>query len=186
MNSTISGFVLTGGKSTRFGSSKVIHRINDVPMGIGVLNNLQSAIAAPPSFVGSFIDHPDFANHLLVSGDREGQGPLGAICDVLERAATDYVVFSPCDTPYFTAVDFKNLIENRHDYDVVVAADQHDPHHRHWLLSVWNISTTRRHMIDSFASGERAIHRAISGLNVGEHHFSNQALTNVNTPLDTQ
>ena len=186
MNSTISGFVLTGGQSTRFGSNKVVHRIKDVPMGIIVLKNLQSAIAASPAFVGSFIDHPDFANYSSVSGEREGQGPLGAICDVLERATTDYVVFSPCDTPYFTAVDFKNLIENRHAGDVVVAADQHDPHHRHWLLSVWNVSTTRRHMIDSFASGERAIHRAISGLNVGGHHYSNQTLTNVNTPLDAQ
>jgi hypothetical protein len=41
-------------------------------------------------------------------------------------------------------------------------------------------------MIRAYSSGERAIHRAITGLNVIEQHFSHQVLTNVNTPSDTQ
>jgi molybdopterin-guanine dinucleotide biosynthesis protein A len=121
-----------------------------------------------------------------VSGDREGNGPLGAMCDVLDRATTEFVVFAPCDTPFFMSSDFERLIEERSHHDVVVAADNQPPHLRHWLLSCWNVEATRGHMIRAYLSGERAIHRAISGLKIYEQHFSSHVLTNVNTPSDVQ
>jgi molybdopterin-guanine dinucleotide biosynthesis protein A len=108
------------------------------------------------------------------------------MCDVLESATTDFVVFAPCDTPFFTSSDFQSLIQGQADHDVVVAADSQTPNLRHWLLSCWNVRATRDHMMSAYSSGERAIHRAINGLHVHEQYFSNQVLTNVNTPSDTQ
>jgi molybdopterin-guanine dinucleotide biosynthesis protein A len=185
MSPTIAGFVFVGGQSTRFGSNKLFHPVNDIPMGLVVLNNLTGCLGHS-SLVGPQVDHPDFVNVSRVSGDREGNGPLGAICDVLEHATTDFVVFAPCDTPFFMADQFDRLIEGQSGHDVVVAADDKPPHLRHWLLSCWDVEATRDHMVNAYSSGERAIHRAITGLNVCEQHFSSQALTNVNTPSDTQ
>jgi len=41
-------------------------------------------------------------------------------------------------------------------------------------------------MVSAYASGERAIHRAVIGLNVFDQQFSSDVLTNVNTPLAAQ
>jgi molybdopterin-guanine dinucleotide biosynthesis protein A len=186
MGSSISGFVFTGGQSTRFGSNKLLHLIDGKPMGIVVLNHLSGSIDGECSVVGPPVDHADFVSIARVSGRREGHGPLGAMCDVLENASSDFVVFAPCDTPFFMASDFDRLIANQRECDVVVATDEQPPHLRHWLLSCWNVQATRSHMIEAYLSGERAIHRAITGLNVYDQHFASHVLTNVNTPQDAQ
>lgn len=186
MSHTVSGFVLSGGRSSRFGSNKLLHHVGEKPMGLVVYDNLKSAIQSETFFVGPVIDHPDFAGMPRITGSREGQGPLGAICDVLENANTELVIFAPCDTPYFFADQFRQLSESLGQYSVVVSADTSTPHLRHWLLSCWNVELAKDHMISAFESGERAIHRAVVGLNVRDQFFSEQLLTNINTPLDAQ
>ena len=186
MSPTISGFVFSGGQSSRFGSNKLLHHMDGVAMGRVVLNNLTASFDGESSYVGPRVDHGDFVNISSICGAREGNGPLGAMCDVLEIATTDLVVFAPCDTPFFAVADFKRLIDTAGTHDVVVAADEQHPHLRHWLLSCWNVEATRDHMLSAYASGERAIHRAVLGLNVFDQQFPSDVLTNVNTPLDAQ
>jgi molybdopterin-guanine dinucleotide biosynthesis protein A len=136
-----------------------------VAMGRIVLNNLTASFAGESSYVGPRVDHGDFVNIASICGEREGNGPLGAMCDVLEIATTDFVVFAPCDTPFFAVADFKRLIDTAGTHDV---------------------EATRDHMVSAYASGERAIHRAVLGLNVFDQQFPSDVLTNVNTPLDAQ
>ena len=186
MNQSVSGFVFSGGQSSRFGANKMFHLIDGKPMGLVVYDHLKLAIQADTFFVGPEIDHADFVNIPRVIGNREGQGPLGAICDVLETATTDFVVFAPCDTPYFLAEQFRTLAESSAKNSVVVSADVHSPHLRHWLLSCWNVSLTRDHMISAYESGERAIHKAVAGLPIFERYFSVLQLTNINTLTDAQ
>lgn len=164
----------------------MFHLIDGKPMGLTVYDNLKTAIQAETFFVGPVIDHADFSVVPRVVGSREGQGPLGAICDVLETANSEYVVFAPCDTPYFSAEQFRTLTESLGSHSVVVAADASSPHLRHWLLSCWNVSLTRDHMICAYDAGERAIHKAVSGIPVFEQYFSDQQLTNINSPTHTQ
>jgi len=186
MKRSVAGFVFVGGQSSRFGSNKLFHPIDGIPMGLVVLNNLAKSFSGESSLLGPPVDHADFLNIPRVDGAREGHGPLGALCDVLENAKTDFVVLAPCDTPFFTSSDFEQLLNVSVNHDVVVATDSQVPHLRHWLLSCWNVEATRGHMISAYLSGERAIHRAISGLNIYEQHFSSHVLTNVNTPSDVQ
>jgi molybdopterin-guanine dinucleotide biosynthesis protein A len=186
MKQSVSGFVFSGGHSSRFGTNKMFHLIDGKPMGLVVFDNLKSAIQTDTFFVGPEINHPSFVDIPRVIGNREGQGPLGAICDVLEMATTELVVFAPCDTPYFLTEQFQCLAESSGEQGVVVSADVDGPHLRHWLLSCWNVSLTRNHMISAYESGERAIHRAVVGLSVFEQYFSAQQLTNINTPSVTQ
>lgn len=186
MPPSVSGFVLTGGNSSRFGSNKLYHRIDDTCMGIVVFRHLQESVSGNVHFLGPSIDHQDFSDFPQISGKREGNGPLGALCDALEAALTDFVVFAPCDTPNFQRSHFDQLITSSIDHDVVVATDIEAPHLRHWLLSFWNVQCTRRHLVDAYSSGERAIHRAIIGLNIHEQFFTKCAVMNVNTPADAQ
>ena len=186
MKQSVSGFVFSGGQSSRFGANKMFHPIDGKPMGLVVFDNLKSAIQAETFFVGPEIDHADFSTAPRVFGSREGQGPLGAICDVLETAKTDFVVLAPCDTPYFLAEQFRTLAESSDKGSVVVSADVDSPHLRHWLLSCWNVSLTRDHMISAYEAGERAIHKAVTGLTILDQFFSELQLTNINTPTDAQ
>ena len=186
MKQSVSGFVFSGGQSSRFGENKMFHLIDGKPMGLVVYDNLKSAFQAETFFVGPVIHHADFLLAPRVIGSREGQGPLGAICDVLEQAKTDFVVFAPCDTPYFMAEQFRTLVEPSRSHGVVVSADAISPHLRHWLLSCWNVSLTRDHMISAYEAGERAIHKAVSGLPIFDQYFSVLQLTNINTPTDAQ
>ena len=186
MKQSVSGFVFSGGQSSRFGANKIFHLIDGKPMGLVVYDNLKSAIQADTFFVGPEIDHEGFLAAPRVIGSREGHGPLGAICDVLETATTDFVVFAPCDTPYFLAEQFRTLAESSDKGSVVVSADIDSPHLRHWLLSCWNVSLSRDHMISAYEAGERAIHKAVEGLPIFERYFSVRQLTNINTPTDAQ
>jgi molybdopterin-guanine dinucleotide biosynthesis protein A len=186
MKKSVSGFVFSGGQSSRFGANKIFHLVDGEPMGLVVYNNLSSAIQGNTSFVGPEIDHPDFALSPRVTGTREGQGPLGAICDVLEIATSDFVVFAPCDTPFFLAEHFQCLVDKSDTNGVVVSADATSPHLRHWLLSSWYVATTRDHMISAYEAGERAIHKAVTGLSIKDQFFSALQLTNINTPSDAQ
>ena len=186
MGSSISGFVFTGGQSTRFGSNKLLHLIDDKPMGIVVLNHLSGSIDGECSVVGPPVDHADFVSIARVSGRREGHGPLGAMCDVLENASSDFVVFAPCDTPYFLAEHFQCLVDKSDTHSIVVSADATSPHLRHWLLSCWHVATTRDHLISAYEAGERAIHKAVTGLPIIDQFFSALQLTNINTPSDAQ
>ena len=79
MNQSVSGFVFSGGQSSRFGANKMFHLIDGKPMGLVVFDHLKSAIQADTFFVGPEIDHADFVIIPRVIGNREGQGPLGAI-----------------------------------------------------------------------------------------------------------
>jgi len=186
MKQSVSGFVFSGGQSSRFGANKMFHLIDGKPMGLVVYDNLKSAILAETFFVGPDLDHADFSTATRVSGSREGQGPLGAICDVLETARTDFVVFAPCDTPYFLADQFRTLVEPSGSHSVVVSADASSPHLRHWLLSCWNVSLTRDHMISAYEAGERAIHKAVAGLPIFDQYFSVRPVSNNNKPTDAQ
>lgn len=186
MKKSVSGFVFSGGQSSRFGANKFFHLVDGKPMGLVVYDNLNLAIQGNTSFVGPEIDHPDFARSPCIHGIREGQGPLGAICDVLEKATSDFVVFAPCDTPYFLAEHFQCLVDKSDTHGVVVSADATSPHLRHWLLSCWHVATTRDQIISAYEAGERAIHKAVTGLPIIDQFFSTLQLTNINTPSDAQ
>ena len=140
----------------------------------------------PPSFIGPPVSHDEFFNLTFVSGSREGQGPLGAICDALEIASTEYVIFAPCDTPYFSPDSFIELANSRFSADVVVAVDETEPQMRHWLLSCWNVKSVKDHLFSSYLSGERAIHRSVSNFQISEVRYPLSQVRNINSPQDLQ
>ena len=183
---SISGYIFSGGSSSRFGTNKLFHEINSMPMGICVYNNLRGSLLSDPYFLGPPISQDSFSNFTFVSGVREGQGPLGAICDALEHTKASHVMFAPCDTPYFSSESFTALSTSRFAADVVVAVDDTNPHLRHWLLSCWNVEAVKDHLINVYESGERSIHRSVVPFRIMEIKFPLSQVRNINSPQDLQ
>ena len=101
----IAGYVLAGGRSTRFGRDKALVEFNGKPMLTHMMELLQSVtpqvkvVAAPEKYA-------DFAADLVA--DRwPGEGPLGGIVTALEDAAKnaalcEWNLIVSCDMPFLT------------------------------------------------------------------------------------
>ena len=171
--------ILAGGNSSRFGSNKMLHPINGIPMVAKVASNLRELGSV--LLIGASTDVAISVSIDSYIGPREGQGPLGALVDAMNNSKYGFLMVSPCDTPFFEKQDFSRLIGAlTPDFDVAVAHDVRN----HWLLSCWNVFSTAQHLDDEFSGGERAIHRAVAGLRVVEVQFSEDKTRNINTPLD--
>ena len=171
--------ILAGGNSSRFGSNKMLFAIDGMPMAAKVASNLCELGSV--LLIGASTDVANTVSIETYIGPREGQGPLGALVDALYNSKHEFVVVSPCDTPFFEKQDFCRLIEAlTPDFDVAVAHDVRN----HWLLSCWNVSASIQHLDDEFSGGERAIHRAVVGLRVVEVQFSEDKTRNINMPID--
>jgi molybdopterin-guanine dinucleotide biosynthesis protein A len=171
--------ILAGGNSSRFGSNKMLFAIDGMPMAARVASNLCEL--GQVLLIGASTEVANSVSIDTYIGPREGQGPLGALVDAMYNCKHNFLLVSPCDTPFFEKQDFARLVEAlTSDFDVAVAHDVRN----HWLLSCWNVSSSVKHLDDQFSGGERAIHRAVVGLRVVEVQFSENKTRNINTPKD--
>ena len=185
IKSPVAAFVFAGGSSSRFGSNKALFKIEGKPMIEWVAGNIGTAAECVPIFVGVHDDAAPARNTALI-GKREGSGPLGALCDALDSVTAEFVLVAPCDTPYFSAESFLRLLDQMHHFAAVVAVDSEQQDNAHWLLSCWNADACRKHLTDQYDSGERAIHRAVSGLDIHFESFDECELRNINSPTDIE
>ncbi|MEH7386678.1 molybdenum cofactor guanylyltransferase [Bacillus sp. JJ1521] len=115
MNKTkITGILLAGGESRRFGSHKAFAKLYQkyfyeyaIEAMEGNVGNL--LIVSHPALVGQFQsqtsveviqDLPKF----------KGNGPLAGMFTVMQKEVSDWYVVLPCDTPFVTDVLVKQLI----------------------------------------------------------------------------
>jgi molybdopterin-guanine dinucleotide biosynthesis protein A len=108
-----------------------------------------------------------------------GQGPLGGILTVLAVGAPAVVV--ACDLPQLRSVTVASLIAAIEGHDAAVAvSDRAEP-----LCAVWAGSAAAA-LRARFEAGERAVHRAMDGLDIAWVPVALADLRNVNTPGDLQ
>jgi molybdopterin-guanine dinucleotide biosynthesis protein A len=183
--SRIAAFVFAGGTSSRFGSNKALFEIGGKPMIEWVAGNIGAAAQCDPIFVGTR-DEASFSHSGVLIGKREGTGPLGALCDALDSVDAQFVLVAPCDTPFFSSESFARLVARMTHFAAVVAVDNERQDNAHWLLSCWHADACRKHLADQYDSGERAIHRAVSGLDIHFESFDERELRNINSPNDIE
>ena len=186
MRESVDGFVLAGGKSTRFGANKSLASIGSRHMAAVVASNLQNASGSSVRLIGADVQTSSSLELLSVIGSREGNGPLGAIVDALELSDSDFVAIAPNDTPFFSAECFTGLIDclDASNNDVAVAVDAEDETHVHWLLSVWRKATCLPILRDQYRIGTRSVHEATTGLQIGTVAYESALVRNVNSPED--
>ena len=150
MTITISAVILAGGKARRMGGQDkglqilgkqsliqhVIHRLQPQIHDISINANQNQTEYAKFGF-------PDF------------QGPLSGMLTALEKSKSDFILFTPCDTPFFPTnfLDkLKSAVKNDRTL-IAYACDKEREHPVFCLMSV-QLKEKLRHYL---ASGERRL-----------------------------
>ncbi|OOF60135.1 molybdenum cofactor guanylyltransferase MobA [Rodentibacter myodis] len=157
MTITISAVILAGGKARRMeGRDKGLQVLNGKPLIQYVIENLQGQIQAIS--INANRHHNDYAKFgFPVFADElpDFQGPLSGMLTALERANSDFVLFVPCDSPFFP----QNLLEKlknplKNDRTLIAyAVDEQREHPTFCLMSVSLKDKLRRYL----AGGERRL-----------------------------
>jgi molybdenum cofactor guanylyltransferase len=171
------GAVLCGGASRRMGTDKATIEVNGVAMARRVADVLIAAGCPSVVAIGGDTEELKRLGLEVVDDLYPGEGPLGGVLTAL--AIGSPVVVVACDLPNLESTTVRSLIEALDDHDAAMAhSDRAEP-----LCAIW--STRAAPLLQAqFQAGERAMHRAIGGLDITWVGVSPPELHNINTPGD--
>ena len=162
------------------GRDKALVEVDGAAMAARVAAALRDGGCAPVVAIGG--DRAALAALGLgvVVDAHPGDGPLGGILTALGVAGGhDAVVVVSCDLPWLTGSVVRAVAAARGDHDVAVAStDRREP-----LCAAWRRPAPAP-LVEAFAAGERAVHRALELVDVVEVPVDRAALRNVNSPAD--
>lgn len=171
------GAVLCGGASRRMGVDKATLAVDGMAMARRVADVMERAGCSPVVAVGGEASELRGLGLVCVVDEFPGEGPLGGILTALSHGAPAVVL--ACDLPKITAPTITTLAESLGDHDAAIAYSDHaEP-----LCAVWS-ATAARLLRSRFDAGERALHRAIDGLDIAWVTVPTSELRNINTPAD--
>ncbi len=107
----LSGVVLAGGKSTRFGSNKAFAKIDgkqSIAYSIELLKNFTDDIVIS----GDELIYGELG-YKCVEDKFKNVGPLGGIYSALSEMDSDYCIILTCDMPFITISEIELLLLNR-------------------------------------------------------------------------
>jgi molybdopterin-guanine dinucleotide biosynthesis protein A len=183
MTISISAVILAGGQAKRMGGvDKGLQTLHGKPLFQFIYDRLHSQVEHIS--VNANRNQAIYATAgLPVFGDNiEGfQGPLSGILTALERANTDFVLFVPCDSPFFP----DNLLEKLKsavDFHGVSIAYVHDGEREHPTFCLMARSLKEK-LAAYLAAGERRMLQFMRKNGAVSVDFSenNAAFTNINT-----
>ena len=185
--SRVTGVVLLGGTSRRFGSNKSFAVVGGTPM----LERVSETMTSIFDRVILITDTPEPYSHLGLPmfGDRiKGLGPIGGVYTALLSIQTDSAFITACDMPWLNRELIRHLIDVSSGFDVTVPMSKGrlEP-----LLAVYSrrcVPALKR-CIDS---GHRAVTRFYPCMNVNVVPESSlrrldpdlKSLININRPQD--
>jgi molybdopterin-guanine dinucleotide biosynthesis protein A len=159
----LSGILLVGGASTRFGSPKALARFGGETLAARAWRLLDEAcderIAVGRS---EGLPFPTIAD--------EGTGPVAAIAAGLRAAQHDVAVVVPVDMPLLTAGAVRTLARACRDGAVAQAGPLP--------------CAVARRTLPAFESGERRLRTVIAGLDTARIELDDRLLANINEPGD--
>jgi molybdopterin-guanine dinucleotide biosynthesis protein A len=115
----VSGVILAGGKSSRYGKNKAFIKINGIPL-------IEKVITVMGSVFQELIiitNTPHKYSHLRLPVYKdliEGLGPLGGIFTGLTAISKDAGFFVACDMPSLNRELLRHMVECKDDFDAVV------------------------------------------------------------------
>jgi molybdopterin-guanine dinucleotide biosynthesis protein A len=183
MTISISAVILAGGQAKRMGGvDKGLQTLHGKPLFQFIYDRLHSQVEHIS--VNANRNQAIYAAAgVSVFGDNiEGfQGPLSGILTALERADTDFVLFVPCDSPFFP----DNLLEKLKsavDFHGVSIAYVHDGEREHPTFCLMARSLKEK-LATYLAAGERRMLQFMHQNGAVSVDFSENkaAFTNINT-----
>jgi molybdopterin-guanine dinucleotide biosynthesis protein A len=163
----LSGVVLVGGASSRFGSPKALAEL-DGETFVDRARRVLAEECAEVLVVGKAGELP----FDVVDDASEVRAPIAGVVAGLRAAANDVVVFLPVDCPRVTADVIRALGDACHD----AAVPQTGPLPGAWAKSALPVLEQR------LASGPLALYRAYEELDVATVEIDPQLLADVDTP----
>ncbi|MFS0824200.1 molybdenum cofactor guanylyltransferase [Bacillus sp. 1P02SD] len=145
--SKITGILLAGGESRRFGSPKAfakLHRKFFYEYAIEALegNVGKLIIVSHPALVEQFQDQTS-VEVIQDLPEYKGNGPLAGMFTAMQKEQSDWYIVLPCDTPFVTDVLVKQLITYTNDQSidaiVPVINDRQQP-----LIAVYHRRVAKR------------------------------------------
>ena len=159
----LTGILLVGGASTRFGSPKALARFETETLAERAWR-LLGGVCEERIAVGRCKGLP-----FQPLAD-EGMGPVAAIAAGLRRATCDVAVVVPVDMPLLTVDALRLLAEACRD----AAVGQAGP----------LPCAVARRMLPAFEAGERRLRTVLDGLETARVKLAEESLANVNTRSD--
>jgi len=117
-HNTITGVILAGGKSTRFGSNKAFVKVD----GISITRHLYNQLRFLLRTVNVITNSPEEFKHLglpMIPDLIKDMGPIGGIHSALENSFSQWVFVTPCDLPHFSYKLLHVLARSIGDADAV-------------------------------------------------------------------
>jgi len=115
----VTGVVLAGGRSSRYGKNKALVKVNGVPLIERALRTMGSIF----EHVVMITNTPEEYAYLKVPMFRDiiqGLGPLGGIYTGLKVIPDQSGFFVACDMPFLNPDLIRHMVAIRDDFDVVV------------------------------------------------------------------
>ena len=163
----LSGVVLVGGASTRFGSPKALAQL-DGETFVDRARRILADVCDEVLVVGKAGELP----FDVIDDESDVRAPIAGVVAGLRAAANDVVVFLPVDCPRVTPEVVRALGEACRD----AAVPQTGPLPGAWAKSALPVLEQR------LAQGPLALYRAYDDLDVGHVEIDPQLLADVDTP----
>ncbi|MBW1783902.1 MAG: molybdenum cofactor guanylyltransferase [Deltaproteobacteria bacterium] len=115
----VTGVVLAGGKSSRYGKNKALEKVQGIPL-------IQRAVIPMRSIFHHVViitNTPEEYAYLNLPMHQDiikGLGPLGGIYTGLKMIPDDAGFFVACDMPFLNPELIRHMVEIKADFDVVV------------------------------------------------------------------
>jgi molybdopterin-guanine dinucleotide biosynthesis protein A len=170
----VTGVLLVGGASRRFGSPKALARFQGEVLGERAHRVLEEAFGSV-LVVGKAGDGLSLPFHVVDDGS-EVRAPIVGLVAALRVAATDVSVVLPTDMPLVSPELLHRLVEGVEGADAAVP--QTGPLPGAYRKSALPVLERR------VAAGDFALYRALEELTVRVVELDEKELTNVNTPAD--
>jgi molybdenum cofactor guanylyltransferase len=170
----LTGVLLVGGASRRFGAPKALARLGDETLAERVWRTLGECCRERIA-VGKADDALDLPFEIVDDGTTV-RAPLAGVVAGLSRASSDVCVVCPVDTPFVTAAALRALADACAD----AAIPQTGPLPGAYRKSALPVLERR------LAQGRLPLRDALEELDTGIVELDPAQLVNVNTPADLQ
>jgi len=186
MKLAMTGVLLAGGKSRRMGCDKAALTLGGQTLAQRGINVLTEVFAEVVFSVGPGQDRlqaPSAVPIRAIEDRVPDQGPLGALCSVLQAAKYDWIFLIACDMPFFTADGIRALAQEIGAHSQIVVPEQggrlhplHAFYHRSALPAAEQ----------ALQAGQRRMEAVLEACRtrIVSWEREERRLTNVNTPAD--
>ncbi len=182
MNKAISGLILAGGRSRRFGSDKAAHDIGGQAM-------IERAFETVSTVTDDVIVSVRYGNQRYeidaehVADRYRGLGPLAGLDAGFRRARHDWVFVLACDLPQISHPDVRRLVEHcASGAEAVVAIDADERPQP--LCACYYRPAAERHVKQLLQRRHLSMMGLLQHLDVVKVPLSEEALVNVNRRAD--